>query len=207
MIKQLVLVVVAILLIVAGTAAARPRHFRVERSIMIKAPPERIFPLVNDFRNFDSWSPLAARDPSLQRGLSGAPNGKGAAYDWSGTAKVGAGRMEILESTPASRVLVRLDVRRPWTGQDTMQYTLRAIGDSTKVTWALFGQRMFFARLVGVYYTMDDLLGGPFETGLRRMKRAAEQVPGDRAVTAPAGETVRPDPSATPRVVRRSAGP
>jgi hypothetical protein len=53
-----VIVVVALavsLAIVLVIAATRPDTFRVARSTSIKAPPEAIFPLIEDFRNWSAW--------------------------------------------------------------------------------------------------------------------------------------------------------
>ncbi len=92
-------VVVAALLVYAAT---RPDSFRIERSAVIKAPPEKIFALINDLHQWTAWSPWEGIDPALKRSYSGAPSGKGAAYAWEGNNKVGSGRMEILESVPVS---------------------------------------------------------------------------------------------------------
>ena len=62
-------VAIAIVLILA---AARPDTFHVERAMAIAAPPERIFPLISDFRNWRSWSPYEKLDPAMKRTLSGA---------------------------------------------------------------------------------------------------------------------------------------
>ena len=40
-------------------AATRPDTFRVQRTTTIKAPPEKIFPLINDFQRWGAWSPRA----------------------------------------------------------------------------------------------------------------------------------------------------
>ena len=66
----------------------------VEQHIEIKAPPEKIFNLINDFHNWLSWSPWEKMDPALKRTYSGAAAGKGAVYEWEGNKKVGQGRME-----------------------------------------------------------------------------------------------------------------
>lgn len=175
MIKQLLLVLITILLIVGGTAASRPGNIRIERSITIRATPERIFPLISESRNYGAWSPLEAQDPQVQRGISGPPSGKGAAYEWSGNRKVGAGRMEVLEATPPSHLVAALDISKPFESHHTAEFTLRARGDSTRVTWVVFGTTTFKTKLVQVYYKMDDLLGSRLALGLARVKAAAER--------------------------------
>ena len=53
MLKTLAVIVVVVLVVVAGIliyAATRPDSFRVQRSASIKAPPEKIFALINDLK-------------------------------------------------------------------------------------------------------------------------------------------------------------
>ncbi len=175
MIKQLLLVIIGIIAILAFAASRKPDSFRVERSTTIKAPPERIFALINDFHNFGVWSPWEHLDPNMSRSITGAPTGKGAIYEWSGNSKAGAGRMEILESTPSSRVLMRLDFFKPIASTSTAEYTLAPQGDSTKVTWAMYGPSPFLSKVMQVFVTMDGLIGGDFEKGLAAMKTASEK--------------------------------
>ena len=86
MIKQLVLVVLVVLGIldiigiISIRAATLPGTFRVERSTTIKASPENVFALINDFRNFGSWSRWEQLDPAMRRSITGSASGPGAVY-------------------------------------------------------------------------------------------------------------------------------
>ncbi len=175
MIKQLLLVVVGIVVIILIRATFIKESFRVERSVTIKAPPERIFGLINDFHNFAQWSPWEHLDPDMQRSITGSASGKGAVYEWSGNSKAGAGRMEILESTPSSKILIKLDFIKPIAGTNTSEYTITPQGDSTKVTWAMYGPSPFVSKVMQVFVTMDKLIGGDFERGLSSLKSVAEK--------------------------------
>lgn len=175
MIKQLLLVVLGIVAIILVRATFIKGSFRVERSVTIKAPPERVFGLINDFHNFGQWSPWEHLDPDMQRSITGAASGKGAVYEWSGNSKAGAGRMEILESTPSSKILIKLDFIKPIAGTNTSEYTITPQGDSTKVTWAMYGPSPFVSKVMQVFVSMDKLIGGDFESGLATMKTVAEK--------------------------------
>ncbi len=175
MIKQLVLVVVGIVAIILIRATFIKGSFRVERSVTIKAPPEKIFGLIDDFHNFGQWSPWEHLDPDMQRSITGSASGKGAVYEWSGNSKAGAGRMEILESTPSSRVLIKLDFTKPFASANTSEYTITPQGDSTRVTWAMYGPTPFVSKVMQVFVTMDKLIGGDFERGLSTLKTVAEK--------------------------------
>ena len=61
----LVLVVVAAALI--AYAATRPDSLHIERSAIVAARPDRVFPLINDFRNWSVWSPYEKRDPAMRK--------------------------------------------------------------------------------------------------------------------------------------------
>ena len=66
-------------------AATKPDTFRVQRSINIQAPPEKIFAVLNDFHQSVSWSPYEKKDPAMKRAFSGPESGKGAVYSFEGS--------------------------------------------------------------------------------------------------------------------------
>lgn len=169
----LVLVVVAVL----GYASTKPDQFHVERSIVINAPAERIFPHINNFHLWTAWSPYEKLDPAMKRSFSGADSGVGAAYAWDGNSAVGTGSMRILESTPSSAIKIKLDFLKPMEGHDTADFTLAPQGESTTVTWAMSGQAPFIMKVMGVFLDCDKMIGKDFETGLGSLKALSEQRP------------------------------
>jgi len=172
--KIIVIVLVVAVAAILLYAWTRPDTFRVQRSIAIKAPPDRIVALIDDFRAFPQWSPWEKRDPNLKRSLSGAPKGKGAKYAWEGNSQVGSGSMEILEATP-TRVVTRLDFLKPFEAHNTAEWTLVPAGDTTTVTWAMYGPSPYISKLIGVFMSMDSMVGKDFEAGLAAMKAVAEK--------------------------------
>ena len=158
---------------VLGIAATRPDRFSVQRSTTIAAPPEKIHPWIDDFRRWGEWSPWEKMDPGMARTFSGAERGPGAAYAWEGK-KVGAGRMEIRESTPR-RVAIQLDFLKPWEAHNTAEFTLDPQGAGTRVTWAMHGASPFISKVMGMFIDMDRMIGKDFETGLANLKAAAER--------------------------------
>lgn len=156
-------------------AATKPDTIRVQRQASIKAPPEKIFPFINDFHQWGAWSPYEKLDPAMKRTYSGAAMGKGAVYAWDGTGKAGAGRMEIAESSPSSKVAIQLDFIRPFEARNTAEFTLQAQGDATNVTWAMYGPSPYIAKLMGVFFNMDSMIGKDFEAGLASLKATAEK--------------------------------
>jgi carbon monoxide dehydrogenase subunit G len=165
-------VAVAAILIVAS---AKPDTFRIERRISIKAPPEEIFPLINDFHAWTQWSPWERKDPALKRSYSGATSGKGSIYEWEGNKNVGKGRMEIAESRPSSKVLVDLYFLSPFAANNTAEFTLTPGGEATTVNWAMYGPSLFVSKVMSTVMNMDKMVGKDFEQGLVNMKAAAER--------------------------------
>lgn len=166
-----IIVVIGALLIYAAT---RPDSFHVERSVAIKAPPSTIFPLLADFHKWPSWSPFEKLDPAMSRQLSGADSGKGAIYEWSGNSQAGAGRMEITDATPPTGETIKLDFTKPFATSNTVTFTLTPDGDSTNVTWAMDGPSPYVAKIMGIFVSMDAMIGKDFESGLAKLKAQAE---------------------------------
>src|SRR3954463_15087284 len=113
MIKKVLAGVAVLFALILIYGAFKPGDFHVQRTATIQAPPEKIFPLINDFHNWPSWSPWEKLDPNMKRTLSGPPSGQGAAYEWEGNNKAGKGRMEITNSVPSSQVGLKLDFIKP----------------------------------------------------------------------------------------------
>jgi uncharacterized protein YndB with AHSA1/START domain len=170
-----VAVIVVLILGVLGYAATRPDKFRIQRSTTIKAPADKIFPLINDYHRWTSWSPYEKLDPDMKRTYSGADSGKGAVYEWEGNSKVGQGRMEILETTSPSRVTIKLDFIKPFEGHSTAEFTLEPQGDGTNVTWAMDGTNSLMGKVMHLFINMDNMIGKQFEEGLANLKTVTEK--------------------------------
>jgi uncharacterized protein YndB with AHSA1/START domain len=174
MFRILGIVVVVLIVGVLGFAATRPDSFRVQRTATIKAPPEKIFALINDLKGWKTWSPYEKKDPAMKRTLSGAPTGKGAIYEWEGNKDVGKGRMEIADTTPPSKVVIKLDFIEPFQAHNTAEFSLSGKGETTDVTWAIYGPSPFVTKVLSVFLDMDKMIGHDFEAGLANLKAIAE---------------------------------
>jgi len=170
---EIILVVVVVL--IAGVliaAAMRPGTFRIERSTVVNAPPEKVFPLINDLHAFNSWNPFLKMEPDSKLVYTGPAQGLGAAYSWEGK-KTGAGSMEIIEAAP-SRIAMRLEFTKPFAAKNLAEFSMDGRGGSTNVTWAMSGQSPFFRKLMGLFFSMDKMVGTTFAQGLADLKSKAE---------------------------------
>ena len=165
-------VAIAIILILAAT---KPDRFSFQRATTVKAPPERIFLLINDFHQWGTWSPYENKDPAMKRSYSGAASGKGAVYAWEGNKNVGSGRMEILDASAPSKIVIKLDFFTPFEGHNTAEFTMLPQGDATNVTWLMYGPLPFMGKIMHVFINMDRMVGKDFEIGLANLKRLTEK--------------------------------
>jgi len=148
--------------------------FTVKRSLDIRAPAERLFPQIADFHAWAAWSPYEKRDPAMKRTYSGPASGVGAVYEWDGNKNVGQGRMQVLEAAAPSKLRLDLRFMKPFKAHNTAEFTLEPRGDSTTVTWAMYGPLTFMSRVIGLFINMDKMIGRDFEAGLQNLKALAE---------------------------------
>jgi Polyketide cyclase / dehydrase and lipid transport len=175
---MLVTIVIVLGVLVAGIlifAATRPPSFRVERGATVNATAQTLFPLINDFHNWPSWSPWEKLDPAMKKSISGAANGKGSVYEWEGNSKAGKGRMEIADSVEPRKVNIKLDFEKPFKSSNVTEFTLVPEGNATNVTWTMDGPSPFMMRVMGLFMNMDKMVGKDFEAGLASIKAIAEK--------------------------------
>jgi Polyketide cyclase / dehydrase and lipid transport len=175
-----IVIVVLVLLIVALLffASTRPNAFRVERSTTITALPERVFALIDDFHHWYAWSPWEHLDPAMKKTYSGSLSGPGAIYEWQGNSKAGKGRMEITSSLAPSFVNIKLDFLKPFESHNTTSFAVtRGPAGTTQISWTMQGACPFMMKVMGIFVSMDKMIGRDFDRGLANLKSAAEAQP------------------------------
>ncbi|MET0333406.1 MAG: SRPBCC family protein [Rhizobacter sp.] len=175
-----ILISLAVILVLAlgallAYAATRPDSFRFERSVTIAASPEKIRPLINDMRQFNTWNPYNKKDPAMKTTYRGPQAGPGAAYDFEGNGEVGKGTIQIIEPSAPDTVSMKLDMLAPMEGHNLIDFKLQPQGTGTQVTWAMHGPTPYLAKVLHVVINMDKMLGKDFEAGLADLKTLAER--------------------------------
>lgn len=156
-------------------SATKPDTFRVQRTASIKAPPEKLFALINDLRGFNTWNPFLRQDPETKLDYGPVTSGQGAVYTWIGAnGKAGIGRIEITGSTPPSKVVMALDFTKPMVAHNIVEFTLQPTSAGTEVTWAIHGPSPFISKVMDTLMNMDKMIGTQFEDGLTALKAKAE---------------------------------
>ena len=177
MLKTLAIIGVVVVVAIAGIllyAATKPDSFRVQRVVLINAPSDKVFPLINDIKAWTVWSPYEKKDPAMKRTYGAVTAGKGATYAWEGDKNVGQGSIEMIESSPR-KIVIKLDFLKPFEAHNMGEFLLEPKGDSTSVTWATYGPSPYMSKVIGTFMNIDDMIGRDFERGLADLKAAAEK--------------------------------
>jgi uncharacterized protein YndB with AHSA1/START domain len=172
--KKLLLGFVSLVIVFGVAVGLQPAEFRIVRSATIAALPAEVFAQVNDFHNWEEWSPWAKLDPASKITFDGPRAGTGAVFAWSGNDKVGEGRMTLTESQPNELIRIKLDFIKPFESTCTTEYTFKPEGKQTVVTWSMSGEKNFLSKVFCLFVDMDKTVGGDFEKGLAQMKTVAE---------------------------------
>jgi len=175
MLKLLLVLIALAVVAFLVVAALQPAEYRVTRSTTISAPAATVFSQVNDFHNWQKWSPWAELDPAMSQTYEGTAAGSGAVYTWSGNKKVGEGRMTITESHPNDLIRIALDFIKPFSSSSVTEFAfVQDQNQSTSVTWSMFGKKNLVSKAFGLFMSMDKMIGPDFERGLARLKSVSE---------------------------------
>jgi uncharacterized protein YndB with AHSA1/START domain len=177
MIKKILLGLVAVIAIICIAAAFQSDEMRVSRSTTIAAPPDAVFNVVNDFSQWDSWSPWSKLDPQMKKTLEGPKQGEGAKYHWKGNMEVGEGTTTLVTSKPVELVAMRIDMLKPMKGSSDAQFTFTPEGTGTKVTWSMQGKKPFVGKVFGLFMDCEKMCGDQFNEGLANLKKVVELKP------------------------------
>lgn len=147
--------------------------FAMSRSTTIDAPADRVHSHLNDFREWQAWSPWEGLDSDLKRTYSGPATGVGSHYAWAGNKKAGEGTMEITASTP-SQVEVALEFLVPFEATNVTTFELTPVGaGATRLTWHMAGRRGIVMSLAGKLF-FDKSIAKDFDRGLAQLKSVSE---------------------------------
>lgn len=148
--------------------------YEVVRTRTIDAPSAVIHDLIADFHEWVRWSPWEDLDPDLRRTYSGPDRGVGSVYEWSGNRKAGQGRMEVTGDEPLE-VVVAVTFLKPFKSSSTATFTLTPAGSGTEVTWTMVGPKTLATRVMGIFTSMDKMIGPDFEKGLAQLRAKVEE--------------------------------
>jgi len=172
-------IMILIFIFIAGLllyATTRPETYFIKRSVTIKAPPEKIFNYINDLKKWPLWfSGQGVKSQGLQIRYSGAADGKGSRYHYEGNLFAGSGKVEIIESLKASKVVVDLDMQKPFGSRHGFVFTLEPDREGTRVAWLMIHRNNYIAKVIHIFVPIDPFIGKNFEQGLENLKIVSEK--------------------------------
>ncbi len=175
--KYLFLGLIALIALVCVAASFQSDDLNVSRAATIKASPAAVFKVVNDFRQWDAWSPWSRLDPKMTKSLEGPPEGVGAVYHWSGNNEVGEGFTRLVESKPVEKIGMKLEFVRPFAGTSDVEFTFAPEGAGTKVTWAMKSKKPFIGKVMGMFMDCEKMCGDQFSEGLDNLAKVVTAAP------------------------------
>jgi hypothetical protein len=170
----LVGVVLVMLVVFVVYVAGQPSHVHVERSKVVNATPQDLWPYLNDLKKFTAWSPWDGIDPDQKVEFSEPSSGVGAWYTWAGNKEVGKGKMQIVEAAEPKKVVETLEFIEPFESHADVVLTTEAVAAGSKVTWGFDTEMSFMGKAAGVFMNMDSSLGADFARGLDKLASLAE---------------------------------
>jgi hypothetical protein len=148
--------------------------YEVKRTTTINAQPQQIYGKIVNLHEWASWSPWEGIDPDMNKRYTGPDSGVGASYAWNGNRKVGEGKMTITDVAEPGRVALDLHFLKPFKAENETAFDLEPAGEGTQVTWTMTGNHTILSRIMGVFVSMDKMVGKDFEKGLAQLKADIE---------------------------------
>ncbi|MFS4459156.1 SRPBCC family protein [Bdellovibrio sp. HCB2-146] len=177
MFKTIGLIIGGLILVFLGYVATREGKFRYERSGLIQAPPEKIFPYISDFKKGGLWSPYEQMDPNMKKSYSGTDGQAGSTMEFEGNQDAGSGKLEILNIVPNQSVDIKLTMIKPLHAENLVQYTLTPEAGGTRFTWSMSGDGGFMGKLINVFIDCEAMIAGQFDVGIENLKKLVESQP------------------------------
>jgi len=161
-----------VLALLAGTfvlvGILLPGTVEVTRRVEIKAPPEAVFPLLDDLEAWMQWMPWG----EVASRLDGPEAGTGARRVWDDP-ELGSGSLTLVESRPPFGVDYEVEV-----ADGAIRFTgtisVEARGAGSLVTWTERADLGWNPLLGWTALTMDESQGRQLRDGLDRLKARVE---------------------------------
>jgi hypothetical protein len=174
MLKIILIGIPTIIVLFLIVVAMQPSSYRVARSLVIAAPPDALFPQMNDLKKWAAWNPWGKADPNMKLTYNSQTTGVGASYSWAGNNEVGEGRATIAESHPNESVKYKMEFFKPMSATSDMIFTFKPQGNQTEVAVLITGEKDFMTKAFCLFMSMDKMIGGKFEKALSDLKLTAE---------------------------------
>ena len=166
-----------LLVLVLAVGFALPGTWSAERSVVLAAPPEALYPLMEAPSSWRKWT--AWPDSGLV--AEGPERGEGAGLRWDDP-ELGDGRFEIVEAIPLQRVRYRVEVEG---GAMHTQGVLTLVQETggTRVSWREEGDFGWNPLMAYWAWFMERVQGRELEKALARLDSMASSSPATPAAS------------------------
>src|SRR3954463_11738541 len=168
----LALAVLAGVVIAVSGRGASPR--RVEREVVVAAPPEMVLEYVSDLRRWPEWSPRERLDPEVRRTYGGPARGVGSSYYWSGNERIGQGRLTVTAAAE-DKVEVERELKQPSAVESDLEFRAVAAEGGSRVSLTVLGTHDLEGRSLGFFSSAEKKLGAELDAALAGIKELTEQ--------------------------------
>lgn len=173
LLKYLIIFLVITALLAIAAMFFSPKKMAFQESVTIDAPPKVVYNMVNDFKQWDTWSPWAAIDSNVVNTFTDKTAGVGARWEWKGNAEVGEGSRTITESVPFEKIKTALTLSSMKGKESGVEWSFLPDGDKTKVSLNFDGaESPFFLRPFN--FLMKSGITKTYNQGLSNIKKLAE---------------------------------
>jgi len=172
--KTVGIILAALIGLVLLLGLIAPKNFDLERSVVIEAPPEQVFPHIRYFAKQDAWYPWKKYDPNMVTTVEGTDGEIGAVYTWSGNEDVGKGQQTITALEENKRMETDLQFIEPFESSADAYFHLDEVPAGTEVRWGFKSEMPFPFNIMGLFVNMEKSVGKDYESGLTALKEIVE---------------------------------
>lgn len=151
-----------------------PKTYRMEKSILINAPREKVWSNVNSLQKLAAWSPWAVKDPNMKVQFEGKEGAVGSMYKWEGNKNVGAGSQSISRIDVPNQLETKLHFIKPFEGNADAFINLKDSANGTKASWGFQTRYAYPMNVMLLFVNMDEMMGKEYHAGLTKLKRISE---------------------------------
>lgn len=161
-----------LLIAIIGTSiyvAVQPNSFSFSRTKIIKAPASIIFNKVNDFKNWNEFSPWLEQDSNTSLTYGDTTSGKNAFYSWKSDV-LGEGSMKTISIEKYNYINQIINFIEPFESQSHIDWNFETTAEGTKVTWSMDGKQDFITKIYTTFVSSIESSTAPdFERGLVKL--------------------------------------
>jgi hypothetical protein len=168
-------ILVGIIALIALLALVAPKHYEVNRSIVIDNNLPEVYQYLKLIKNQNDWSPWKKKDPNMTQKFIGIDGEVGFISKWEGNKEVGTGEQEITYLQENKRIDTQLRFFKPWKSKSNGYFTVENVDHNhTKVVWGFKGVNPIPFNVFMLFFNFEKAVGKDFEEGLSNLKEILE---------------------------------